>query len=181
MKGIVFTELQDLVDSLFGDDMWDDVLDACDLESGGAYTAVATYDHQELLQIVSELSKRSDIPVKDLVKKYGHHLFGRFYALMPHFFENPQNSFEFLESVHNYIHVEVKKLYPDASLPSFATERKGGEVLIMTYNSTCPFADFAAGLINGCIDHYGEDVDISYVDHNSPGEYNRVFTLVKNG
>ncbi len=179
MKGVVFTEFFDLVDRLFGADMIDDILDDCTLESNGAYTAVGTYDHNELLQIVSALSKRTDIAVKDLVHKYGHHLFFRFHDMMPDFFEKPKSAFDFLESVHGTIHVEVKKLYPDAALPNFETQRKNDDVLIMIYKSHCPFADFAEGLIHGCIDFYKEDITIESEDQNTTGEYSRVFTLTK--
>ena len=179
MKGIVFTELFDMVEDKFSADMIDDVLDDCDLESGGSYTAVGTYDHMELLTIVGALSKRTDISVKDLVYTYGHHLFSRFHALMPQFFEGRSNSFEFLQSVHGYIHVEVKKLYPDASLPEFKTEMKDDNTLIMIYMSQCPFADFAAGLIQGCIDFYKEDITVEGEDQNTDEKYSRIFTLTK--
>lgn len=179
MKGIVFTELFDMVEGLFGADMIDDVLDSCKLESGGAYTTAGTYDHNDLLQIIGALSKHAGLPVQDLVHKYGHHLFFRFHEIMPVFFEKPQSAFEFLESVQSYIHVEVKKLYPDAALPHFKTERDGEDKLIMIYKSRCPFADFAEGLIMGCIDFYRETINIQSEDKNTEGEYSRIFTLVK--
>ncbi len=179
MKGVVFTELFEMVEGLFGADMIDDVLDDCDLESGGAYTAVGTYDHRELIAIVSALSKHTDIPFKDLVQKYGHHLFFRFHDLMPAFFENPKNAFDFLESVHGYIHVEVKKLYPDAALPHFETERNSGNVMTMVYRSQCPFADFAEGLMGGCIEFYKENITIESEDRNSDNEFSRIFTLTR--
>ncbi len=179
MKGIVFTELMTMVEDKFSPDLLDDVLDECNLKSGGAYTTVGTYDHTELLEIVRVLSEHTDIPVKGLVYTYGHHLFSRFHQMMPQFFEGPKTAFEFLESVHDYIHVEVKKLYPDAALPDFATERNGSNTLVMTYKSRCPFADFAEGLMQGCIDHYKESIAIQSVDKNTEGEYCRVFTLTK--
>lgn len=177
MKGIVFTELLDMVEQVFGEDLAEDVLDDCDLESEGAYTAVGTYDYKELLEIVSVLSKHTDIPVKDLVFKYGHYLFSRFHTLMPEFFEKPKTAFEFLESVHDYIHVEVKKLYPDASLPSFETHRENEQTLIMIYKSQCPFADFAHGLMQGCVDFYKENIVIEGEDQNSEGQFSRIFIL----
>lgn len=179
MKGIVFTEFLDMVAGLFDTNMVDDILDDCDLESGGAYTAIGTYDNGELVQIVSALSKRTNLPVKDLIHKYGYHLFFRFYEMMPDFFEAPKSAFEFLESVDGYIHVEVKKLYPDASLPHFETKRSGEDTLIMTYTSHCPFADFAEGLIYGCVDFYNETVDIQSEDKNTNEQFCRIFTLVK--
>lgn len=179
MKGIVFTEFFDLIEEIFGADMLDDVLDECDLETNGAYTAVGTYDHKEFLQIIMVLSHKTNIPVTDLVKKYGHCLFFRFHDLMPEFFEKPQNSFEFLESVHDTIHVEVKKLYPDAHLPHFQTQRIDENTLEMTYTSQCPFADFAHGLIHGCIDFYKENIEINGQDQNQNHQFSRLFTLIK--
>lgn len=179
MKGIVFTELLDMVEKKFGINMVDDVLDECNLQSGGAYTTVGTYDHRELLEIVGILSKHTGLSVRELVYKYGHHLFSRFHVLMPVFFEKHKSAFEFLESVHNTIHVEVKKIYPDASLPHFETSRNGDNSLTMIYKSQCPFADFAEGLISGCIDFYKENIEIITEDRNSEGEYSRIFTLTK--
>lgn len=177
MKGIVFTELEEMIVQAHGANLWDDALEACDLESGGAYTSVGTYEHTELLQIIVALSKQTDIPLKQLVKGYGHHLFFRFHALMPQFFERPANAFEFLESVHDYIHVEVKKLYPEAVLPQFETCRHNADSLTMIYKSRCPFADLAEGLICGCIDFYKEQIDLTYVDKNTDGQYCREFIL----
>lgn len=179
MKGIVFTELMDMVDDKFGPEMMDHVFDECELESEGAYTAVGTYDYKELLEIVNALSKRTQIPAKALVYTYGHYLFGRFNMLMPQFFEKPESTFEFLESVHGYIHVEVKKLYPDAKLPDFTTERTAPNILIMTYKSNCPFSDFAHGLMQGCIDFYNEDITINMKDNNTNEHFCRIFTLNK--
>lgn len=179
MKGIVFTELIEMVETTFGADIMDEVIDECDLESGGAYTTVCTYDHKELIEIVSKLSEKTDIPTKDLIVKYGHYLFFRFHKMMPQFFEEPKTTFDFLESVHGYIHVEVKKLYPDATLPNFKTDRKENTQLIMTYTSRCPFADFAEGLIQGCIEFYKENITFQTEDKNTKEEYSRVFTLTK--
>lgn len=179
MKGIVFTEFFDMVEAIFDANMVDNIIEDCDLSTNGAYTSVGTYPHTELLQLVGALSNHTDIPVKDLVYKYGHHLFARFYALMPVFFEKPKDAFELLESVHDTVHVEVKKLYPDAQLPNFTTSRDGDNRLTMVYESQCPFADFAHGLMVGCVDHYNEDVDITFEDNNSSDRYSRIFTLVK--
>lgn len=178
MKGLVFTEFLILVENLFGEDMVDDIIDDCpNLTTKGAYTSVGTYDHTELLSLIAALSARSNIPVRTLVFKYGYHLFSQFHRMIPQFFSDITDSFEFLETVENHIHVEVKKLYPDATLPSFETKRLTNNDLVMIYRSSCPFADFAHGLISGCADFYKEAVDITYEDHNKNGNYCRIFTL----
>lgn len=179
MKGIVFTEFLDMVEGKFGIDMVDDIVSESRLSSGGAYTSIGTYDHRELLELVRVLSARTKTDQRQLIRLYGHHLFGRFSVLMPVFFEKPKNTFEFLRDVHGYIHVEVKKLYPDASLPEFRTELIDQDTLKMTYFSKCPFADFAYGLITGCIAHFKESFTIEEEDQNDREIFSRIFTLKK--
>lgn len=160
MKGIIFTEFLDLVEGKFGMDMVDDIIDACDLPSGGSYTAVGTYDHKEIVDLVVALSQKTEIPVPDLLKVYGEHLFKRFVTLYPRFFERDTDAFGFLEGVENYIHVEVRKLYPNAELPRFETERPDDQSLVMVYHSGRHLEDVAEGLIRGCLSHFKEPAEI---------------------
>jgi len=99
--------------------------------------------------------------VPALIRAFGKHLFGRFVQGYPHFFEGVDSVFTFLPRVENYIHIEVKKLYPDAELPSFACDASHPGQLVMTYKSSRPFADLAEGLILACIEHYGENIALT--------------------
>lgn len=49
MKGIVFCEFVEMMEQEFSVDLADEIISATNLESGGAYTTVGTYDHSELL------------------------------------------------------------------------------------------------------------------------------------
>ncbi|MGE9297173.1 MAG: heme NO-binding domain-containing protein [Puniceicoccales bacterium] len=161
MKGMVFTELLDMVEDKFGIDMVDSVLADADLPvSKGAYTAVGTYPHEEIVSIVMQLSKHSGIAPDELLKVYGEHLFARFHQGYPHFFAGAKDTFGFLENIDGYIHVEVRKLYPDAELPEFSCERVDGK-LKMVYTSSRHMEDFAEGLIRGCLKHFNEEGKIS--------------------
>ncbi len=154
MKGIVFTEFLEMVEQTFGADMVDDIIEGASLPSGGAYTAVGTYDFREILALVTTLSAKTGIPVPQLVHAYGKYLFGRFVVGFPQFFRGVPDALSFLSSIEKYIHVEVRKLYPEAELPSFDADRRAPDTLLLTYRSTRPFADLAAGLIEGCLEHY---------------------------
>lgn len=155
MKGIVFREFIDLVETKFSPEVADEIIQASNLESGGAYTAVGTYDHGEILQLVTHLSNKTKIPVSDLVKVFGEFLFGVFLKKFPDFFVQPKTSLEFLKRIDDYIHVEVRKLYSDAELPTFIYEEVSDKKLILEYKSNRPFADLAHGLIQATIVHYG--------------------------
>jgi hypothetical protein len=164
MKGVVFTEFLEMVENKFSPEMADRIIEAAALPSGGVYTAVGTYDHREMIQLVSCLSQETGIPSAELVRAFGLHLFGRFHTIFPKYFEDVSSAFDFLQRVDHYIHVEVRKLYPDAELPSFDCDTSQPGCLRLTYRSSRPFAALAEGLIQGCVAHYGEAVDIAMED-----------------
>jgi hypothetical protein len=180
MKGVVFTEFLELVEDKFSLEIADRIITQSDLPSGGAYTSVGTYDYTEIVQLVVNLSKETQIPVPDLIKVFGQHLAQRFYAGFPMFFEQAPDVFDFLKNVDDYIHVEVKKLYPDAQLPMIACEVIDPKQLILTYSSARPFGDLAEGLIDGVIQIYKEPVNVQR-ENVSTEEGNNIvrFTLNK--
>jgi len=179
MKGIVFCEFVEMMENQFSADMADEILSGVHLASGGAYTTVGTYDHHEMLALVTRLSEKTGMPVPELVSAFGRYLFSRFVVLYPGFFENIDGAFAFLERIEVHVHVEVKKLYPDAELPSFATSQPEADTMFMVYTSTRPFADLAHGLIEGCILHYGESIDIAMEDLSDEGRTHVRFTLTR--
>jgi Haem-NO-binding len=181
MKGIVFTEFLEMVEARFSPSVADHIIAAADLPSRGAYTAVGTYDHSELIHLVTHLSTETGIAGPDLVRTFGTHLFGRFTTSYPHLFDGIGSVFSFLERLDDYIHVEVRKLYPDAELPQFAFAIEDPHSLTLTYRSTRPFADFAEGLLIGCIAHFGEPIDLYREDlAGEPGTAAR-FSLTRRG
>jgi len=179
MKGIVFTEFLEMVEVQFSPEMADAIIEASDLSTAGAYSAVGTYPHAELVQLVRHLSTRSSIPVPDLLRAFGKHLFRRFAIGFPMFFTDVSTVFEFLRGLENYIHVEVRKLYPDAELPTFLCRQVDDQTLEMTYQSVRGLADFAHGLMEGCFVHFGETIDVAR-DDLSQGRGTEVrFTLTR--
>ena len=161
MKGVVFTEFLGMVEEQFSADMVDDVIDDAQLPHGGAYTAVGTYPHQEMVAMVVALSRHSHIAVSGPVHAFGKYLFGRFVVGFPSFFHGVDNAFQFLSSIENIIHVEVLKLYPDAELPSFDVEHHEEGKLVLLYHSPRHFEDLAECLMQGCVAHFGESIVIS--------------------
>ena len=75
MKGLIFTEFLELVEDKFGLVMVDKIIEQSELDSGGAYTAVGTYEFSEMLQLVTNLSNNTAIDVSDLFLVYAEHLF----------------------------------------------------------------------------------------------------------
>lgn len=181
MKGIVFNEFEELVEEKFGDDMLDDIIDDCHehLPSGGAYTTVSTYDHNELVHLVTALSARTKIPVPDLVTVFGHHLAQVFAKKFPTFFAECEDCFSFFKKIDDHIHVEVHKLYPDAELPKFSYQHHSDKQFTLIYESSRHFADLATGLLEGVAKHYGDVISINKQDESTEDTSKVIFNITK--
>jgi hypothetical protein len=160
MKGIVFTEFLEMVEKEFGYEMVDKIISQSDLQSNGAYTAIGTYPHTEMVQLLTHLSSESDIDTEVLLREFGKYIFGTFLQSYPQFFENAKNTFQLLSSIDNHIHVEVMKLYPDAQLPKFKTIQDDSGNMILIYTSERKMSALAEGLILRTIQHYEENLVI---------------------
>ena len=182
MLGMVFTEFLDMVEDRFPPEVSDRLILLAEEQfvSRGIYTAIGNYDHAEMLLLVKQLSGESGIPQSDLVEAYGEHLFLRFLARYPEFFQYIKDSYQFLEGIEAHIHKQVRMLYPDSNLPTFDCLREGDDYLVMEYSSARPFAHLAHGLIKGCVAYHNESIEID-MQLKSPGDGTRaVFKLKKN-
>lgn len=160
MKGIVFTELMEMIEHQYGYGLVDQLLTENELPSGGIYTAIGTYDHAEMVLLVNQLSQKTQTPVPDLLRAYGRYMFVSYARNYRPFVDRADSAFSLLHSVQHYIHVEVIKLYPDAELPHFTIEQPEENHLRMHYVSERKLADFAYGLIEGCLAHFGEKATV---------------------
>ena len=177
MKGVVFRELLDMVDDRFGADVTERVLDACVLPSGGAYTAVGTYDHSEILVLVGALAKETGAEGRDLVRAFGKHLFHRLAQAHPSTVEGHKDALSLVSTIQNHIHVAVRKLYPDAELPEIGWTAVSENEIELTYHSTRPFADLCQGLIEGSIEHFGVPTELTRAPQAQEDPHSASFRL----
>ena len=85
-----------------------------------------------------------------------------FVALYPQYYARFDNLFDFLSHIDDYIHVEVKKLYPDAELPEFRVIERSDDRLVIDYSSPRGLTHLAAGMFQGSSDYYSEPVRIQH-------------------
>ena len=178
MKGVVFTEFFEFVEGRFSPEIAEQLIESSVLPSKGIYTSVGTYDHEEMVTLVSNLATIAEIGVPDLLKEFGRYLLKQFVIKFPPFFAGITSTFEFLPKVDSFVHVEVKKLYPDAELPTFSCVFPTPDQLQMTYESDRNLPDLAEGLILGCLEHFGEQMTV--VRNNVSGNpRSTLFTITR--
>ena len=163
MKGVVFTEFMELVEQAFSIDVLDKIIARSELPSGGVYTAIGTYPASEMVRLVTELSRETGVPVPALLSTFGRHLTKTFSTRYNAFFAQAGGTLSLLQRVEGLIHVEVRKLYPDAELPTFETELTA-DGLVMVYRSSRRMADLAEGLMHGTAEYFGERIAIERTD-----------------
>jgi PAS domain S-box-containing protein len=179
MKGLVFSQFLDMVEERFGPDLLERIITASELPSGGVYSSLGTYDFEELARLVANLSAETSTAPEVLIKAFGIYLFGRLVGLYPQFLEGETSAMGFVPKVENYIHHEVRKLYPDATLPSFLIEEALPDRLTFVYQSARPLGDLAEGMLLGCAEHFGEDLELIREDLPTPSGGRVRFTLVR--
>ncbi len=178
MKGVVFVGFFELVEKEFGYEMVDKLIDSCNLDSDGIYTSVGTYDHSEMVQLVTKLSEFSGIGVPDLLNTYAKYFGKTHLRKYESFYQEATDTFSFLESIDGHIHVEVKKLYPEAELPKFSTNKLSDNKLELLYSSKRKMGDFAEGLILDTADYYNEKIEIQKKNIEEDGSQ-VLFTITK--
>ena len=179
MKGIVFTEFLELVEEKFGLEMVDHIITNSDLESNGIYTAVGTYSFSEMLQLLQHLSKRTEISIDNLLLVYGEHFFNVIENSYPGLLNTYKDPIEMISSIENHIHIEVRKIYPDAELPTFEVIEKTKNSLVMDYRSSRSMHHFGLGLMNKTFEHFNSTAEITLEKIKADGTHVR-FVINKN-
>ena len=162
MKGIVFTTFNEMVEKEIGIDMWEAILESVNPESQGIYTSIEDFPDAELFAMVSELAERTDTPIADLLRAFGLYLF-HVLNMKHDIFANQQTEFlEFLKSIEDVIHKEVKKLYPNPNLPTLDWEQEDDRSLDLYYRSPRKLCNLAEGLIKGAAQRYEVDYSLTH-------------------
>jgi hypothetical protein len=160
LKGIVFNLLEHLVVAEHGDETWEMLLEASELE--GVYTSLGSYPDDDLFKLVGAASAALDVPADDIVRWFGRGAMPLFAERFPELFSAHVDTRSFVLTLNDIIHPEVRKLYPGAIVPEFSfIAAAESDDLGMDYYSPRRLCAFAEGLLLGAGDHFGDTVSVS--------------------
>ncbi|WP_291871345.1 heme NO-binding domain-containing protein [Maribacter sp.] len=162
MKGIVFTEFLEMVESEFGLEVVDSIIEASNLPSEGIYTSIGTYDFNEMISLITNLSSKVKIPIDDLIYAFGLFLFSSLVNAHPEVVANYKSPISLLYSIEDHIHVHVKKIYPEAELPTFKVLEKTKNSISLIYCSSRGLYRLAHGLIEKSFEHFNTTAKVKY-------------------
>jgi hypothetical protein len=162
MQGIIFNALEEFVLESASMEVWNDVLDACQLASDGVYTAGITYDDAEVLALATALCGILNVSVNDGLKLFGVFLFDFLLKKGPielHKYEDTPSLLLELESV---VHRDVKRINPDAYTPLFEYTAITKDTGSLSYYSKRKLCVVAEGLLAGAAKHYNQTVTMKH-------------------
>lgn len=160
MKGVIFVEFLEMVERKFGYAMVNRIIDDAQVPTGGVYSATGNYRHDELIGMAKALSGRIGLSVEVILEQYGVYVFDRFYQNYQRFFNGIEHPFAFFEVLDSHIHVEVRKIYPEARPPRFEMDYISDREIILKYSSERRMEFFALGMIRACVSHFGKQATI---------------------
>ena len=166
MKGIILSEFVEYIEQELGESAAQKIIDQSELESEGAYSRVGMYDYQELIRLLTNTASQSQRDAGKLLDGFSDHLFAMFKRDYSSFFDGVDNAIEMLMQIDNHIHVEVKKLYPDAELPAFNYSINEQQQLILNYTSPRPLASVAQALVQACLKYFGDHEKLISAEHS---------------
>lgn len=179
MKGVVFTELIEMIEDLMGLAFTNRVIEDARLENEGAFTAIGTYPSQDLLKLFESLGKHAENPQDKIIKGYGECLFHRLSMSFQNELAAHPGAFSFLLQLGDIIKRETLKLYPDAKIPEIHARLISPHSLEFRYTSSRKLVDLVEGFICGCVGYFNENISITRGNLSSEGCDIR-FVLQKN-
>ena len=158
MKGIMFNILEDFICENWGDEKYEEILALCPLKTKEPYVGPGSYPDSDLTTIAAQASDVLGVPLNEALRLLGAFAFTKFAEKFPEFIEHTTSARDFLLTVDSVIHVEVKKLYPDAVTPKFSYQDLSESQLIIVYRSHRRLCALMEGLIDGVANHFGTKI-----------------------
>jgi hypothetical protein len=168
LKGIVFNLAQEVITESYGEDTWDALLDDAGLD--GSYTSLGNYPDGDLAALVGAAASALERPPADVVRELGEGAMPRLAERYPSFFEGHSSTESFLLTLNDIIHAEVRKLYPDAGLPSFGFDTSEPGAIVLSYDSVRKLCALAEGFVHGAATRFGERAVITQAECMNRGD-----------
>ncbi|AFT76978.1 2,4-dihydroxyhept-2-ene-1,7-dioic acid aldolase [Alteromonas macleodii str. 'Black Sea 11'] len=178
MLGIVFTSLIDMLEEKVSPEFADDVIMEAGLENDGAYTAVGYYPFEQMQRLLGVLVEKTGKSANELLYDFGFYLFGKLGAVHGDVLANTHDMLDMLEHLDGDIHVQVKKLYPDADLPRFKVISRTDNTMRLQYYSERELYPLAEGLMDAAAVHYNCTLERETHQLDTPHTYEFSISLV---
>ena len=177
MKGVVFVIFEEFVIDGWGEEVFESLLDVCPHVAAEPIVSPSTYPDAWIVDMLNAACKRLGVDAPTALRAFGRFAFPELHRRFPVFADGCSHPKEFLLSVHDLIHVEVRKLMEEARPPAFTYEDTGLDTLLMRYDSPRNLCFLMEGLLDGVGEHFGVAIEHSQPSCTHRGDAGCMFSL----
>lgn len=159
MHGIIFKSLKDFVVDRHDHDTWDEVRATADVP-GKVYLPIDTYDDDELTRLVTATSRRTDVPVPDLLEAFGRYATAQLLETYGNVVGEQGSALGLIANTEEQIHTVLRARDPNLEPPTL-TCRRAGDAVRVEYRSDRGLCPVAKGIARGVGDHYDEPLVVT--------------------
>ena len=168
MRGIIFNVVEETISAEHGMHTWDALLASADLPGG--YSSMGDYPDEELDRLIEVGSAALGTTPRDLTRHFGQSALLALSDRYPQFFAPHACTRDFLLTLNEVIHPEVRKLHPHANPPEFDFSEAPNGDLVVGYHSTRRLCAFADGMIVGAGLYFRETVVVRHAKCTADGD-----------
>jgi hypothetical protein len=166
VKGVIFNVVQEVVEEHFGAEFWDRAVEHSGVD--GSYTSLGSYDDGDMIALVGSIAELGRVGREDVLVLAGRSGFRHLASRHRELLGEASGWRDVLHQLDGIIHPEVRKIYPDAEVPTFdATDVPGtpdtGDTVVLEYRSARHLCRLAEGLILGLGDWYDSAVTVEHL------------------
>jgi hypothetical protein len=161
VKGIIFNMVEEAICATDGEPAWDHLLVSAGVEGG--YSSLGSYPDEELLHLITVHAEQVGQTSLEITRSLGTAALLGLAGRYPHFFAPHQRTRDFLLTLNDVIHPEVRKLHTNADPPEFDFDTSDPETLHIGYHSRRKLCALAEGMIIGAAQHYGERAVVTHI------------------
>lgn len=184
MKGVIFNVLEEFIVENWGEEVYEEILGACPVHMHAGHLGPATYADVDMVTIVTKTCARLQVAPEDALRAFGRFLFPRLLARYPSVAAGIDDPYELLRHIDDAIHVEVRKLVPNAITPRILCDAVTGETgTKVSYQSSRKLCAAFTGLLQGVGDHFSCETEYRQLCCMNQGaeccEFNVRFTAIE--
>lgn len=177
MLGMVFNALKTMLEEKVSADYAEEVFTAAKLEHDGHYEDKQTYPDSELGKILDVLAKETDHSLDSLMYDFGYFWFGHLVHSHGQMLAGREGLLELLEALDDDVHKEVKKLYPNASVPDFEVMSRTEHGMRLRYHSPRDLVSLAEGMLDAGAAHFNQNLSRETLPTGTPHTYEFSLTI----
>lgn len=158
MKGVIFKHFEAFVIEAFGAERLEAIFEQAVLQTPLPFIGPATYPDEDLFSLAGTTIRLAGLEPDAALFAFGRFLYPRLAASVPGLIQRHRDTRSLLDDLDRVIHVEVRKLMPEAITPRIRCRALDDGVLEVTYRSPRKMCALFRGLLDAAAESFGERV-----------------------